>query len=46
MNKKLTKTFIRHYNVCFLIVKALVNGFQFFLKMTFFTKFLTWALIK
>jgi hypothetical protein len=30
--KNLTKTFIKHYNVCFYAIKGLVNEVQFFWK--------------
>ncbi len=30
MNNKSTKTLIKHCNICFSIVKGIVNGFQFF----------------
>jgi hypothetical protein len=30
MNKILTKTFIKHYNTCFYVVKELIDGFEFF----------------
>jgi hypothetical protein len=40
MNIKKTKTFIKHYNVCFKAIKRLENGFEIVL-MTFFAKFLT-----
>jgi len=32
MNKKLTKTLIKHYNICFKTIKGLANGFEFFWK--------------
>jgi hypothetical protein len=37
MNKKVTKTLIKHYKACFEIVKQLVNGFVW--KWHFLTNF-------
>jgi hypothetical protein len=37
--KKLTKTFIKHYNVSFQVVKGLVNGFQCFWKWHILSNF-------
>jgi hypothetical protein len=46
MNKKLKKTFIKHYIAYFETIKRTCKWISFFLKMTFFSKFLTWTLIK
>jgi len=39
MNKKSTKTFNIHYNVCVQRVKGLVNGFEFIWKWQFCQNF-------
>jgi len=39
MNTKLTKALVKHYNIYFLIVKGLVNGFDFFLNDIFYQIF-------
>jgi len=40
MNNKLSKAFIKHYKVCFLILKELVNIFQFFENYIYFENLL------
>jgi hypothetical protein len=39
MNKKLTKTLIKHCKTCLYEVKELVNGFEFFWKWHFLPNF-------